>query len=277
MKTSKQNFIFLVISILFFSCEKTLDIKLPESEKQIVVDGQIVDRKGESFVKLSITNSFFSTDENQALSGASVKVSDNLGNTFQFFEAQPGLYLPDENFEAKAGLQYQLKAIANGKIISATSTMLDSLDNLTFRYLRVKPNNPLLKEGFYVYAKISDQIGVDNFFRAEFLLNGNRINTGAKDMILYKDRFFKDLKNVEGLLKFWDKNDRIKIKSGDQLVIKVYNMSGKTFDYYQALQDIPNQGGVFGKNPSNIPSNISGGLGLFQASSLKKAVLNIKD
>lgn len=277
MKTSKQNFIFLFLATLFFSCEKTLDIKLPEGEKQIVVDGQVIDKKGESYVKLSITNSFYSTNENSTLSGANVTVSDNLGNTFQFQETTPGMYLPDANFEAKKGVQYQLKVLANNKVVISNAIMLDSLEHLTFRYLRIKPNNPILKEGLYVYARISDQIGVDNFFRAEFLLNGNKINTSAKDLILYKDRFFKDLKNVEGLLKFWDKNDKIQIKAGDQLTIKVFNMSKGTFDYYQALQDIPNQGSVFGKNPSNVPSNISGGLGLFQASSLKKAVLNIKE
>ncbi len=37
------------------------------------------------------------------------------------------------------------------------------------------------------------------------------------------------------------------------------------YHYKKALKETPSQGGMYGKNPANVPSNIIGGLGLFYA------------
>ena len=62
-------------------------------------------------------------------------------------------------------------------------------------------------------------------------------------------------------------SDVEKPQMGDVVTLKLISISEETYEYLQALSETPMQGGLFGKTPANVPSNIEGGLGWFQASS----------
>ncbi|HYF67865.1 MAG TPA: DUF4249 family protein, partial [Ohtaekwangia sp.] len=47
--------------------------------------------------------------------------------------------------------------------------------------------------------------------------------------------------------------------------VKLYALSPEAFHYLKAMKSVPSQGGIYGKNPANLPGNLSGALGIFHA------------
>ena len=112
----KYILIVFALIISLTSCEKIIDLELDNIDSPLVViEAHVINKEGFSFVKLSQSIDFYTPEAPPALSGASVSVSDDLGNTQLFLEDSLGTYLPqDSNFKGEAGQVYALKVEVNG-------------------------------------------------------------------------------------------------------------------------------------------------------------------
>lgn len=112
-----RNLLFLtVVSALFFSCEKVIDLDVPEGDPQLVVDAWYTDEDTSQFVKLSSTAPYFEEEETPRISGALVVLHTYNGNelesTFALEEepSKPGFYAFPGPAEIGKGYQLEIDA-----------------------------------------------------------------------------------------------------------------------------------------------------------------------
>lgn len=258
--------LFASIAFLFLtlaSCEDVIEIQPGTQQALIAVEGVIVNKAGESFVLLSTTKPYFTTGSPAPVTHASVAVSDDQHNVISFGEAEPGRYIGPADFAGVPGRTYSLSVEVYGQVVTAQSTMPDSVEFSNVRLEYIGKNDVDKQEGHYLYGTLSSDDTESSYFKSEVYVNGIRRQKTAADLQIFDDRYFSGLGNIEGTFGHWTNDDRL--EKNDVINIRVYTLSKPAYDYLKALKDTPSQGGLYGRNPANVPSNIHGGLGLFQA------------
>jgi hypothetical protein len=99
-------------------------------------------------------------------------------------------------------------------------------------------------------------------------VNGARYMKTAGDIEVFDDRFLTGITSgKETMLGYWsdDETDDQSLRIGDVIEIRMCSISRDAFDYLSVLKSTPAMGGMFRKNPADVPSNIDGDLGLFHA------------
>lgn len=259
----------LLAVILFSSCEKVVDVKLENSESKPVVEGLVTNQPGMSYVKLTQSGSYFDVQHPEYIGGAVVEISDNNGDITIFHESSPGYYIPDAAFTGKVGQTYTLKVITGNSILMAHSFMrqVAEIEKITTKFF--DENNAEGREkGYYAYVSFFELPGEGDSYKIDLYANGESMVKKPGDLFFFDDRFIDGGHAVD-----WDFDATL--KKGDSITMKMYSLSPEGYKFYAAMLDIGEAGGLFGKNPANIPTNIIGdAFGYFGASaiSFKSAV-----
>lgn len=256
--------------LILSSCTKVVDLKLNEPESKVAVDGLISNRAGESFVKLAYTKGYLSSEAPETIIDAQVSVRDNNGNLTLFNASDnEGLYLPPTDFVGEVGKTYTLDAQYDGESLSAESTMNDTVSGNNVNVIKADVTDPYLEAGYHLLATIKKNKEEDSFYKGEIFINGVKQMTTASDIVAFDDRMFEVGEELEARFFSWAETleDDEKPQMGDVVTLQLISISEESYEYLQALSETPMQGGLFGKTPANVPSNIEGGLGWFQASS----------
>lgn len=112
-------FLTLLLIIVLFSCKEIYKHDPRHPEELIIVDGLITDSMGPHLVKLShvqvvendpvLYESFYApAGHHEYLTGATVVVADDKGNSHFFRENRPGHYYSDAGFAGVPGTGYKL-------------------------------------------------------------------------------------------------------------------------------------------------------------------------
>lgn len=255
-----RNFFFATLSLLLFSCEKVVEIDLNDANQQMIVEGLVSDEMDESFVQLSKTASFYETNDFEMVQGATVRIADSEGNSFDFLEVSPGRYQPAAGFAGVPGRTYTLSVEAEGQTISGTSTMpaavvLDSLvpDPFDAPFGGVEGNHRLLQY-------FSDGAATQNFYRSVVYVDGLR----QTDILVFDDQLFNgahtELPVFQNLF-----------ESGEQVEIQLLSTTEHYYDYFLAVSSDGN--GFASAAPGNPTSNLVGDAdGYFSAVSSSRAM-----
>ena len=269
MKTLKTLIAITLVGITTVSCQKVVDLKVDDPDPQVAVEGMISNHLNESYVKLEWTKPYFSKEAPKPVINARVVIMDGNGANIPFQETTAGFYIAPAGFTGKPGTAYQLDVKYNGGTLQATATMPDTVSILNLELVKANAEDPRLDAGYYLYGTLGEQPRIRNYFKAETFVNGVKNMITADDIEVFNDEYFENQGYVPVELNFWPLEDDKEpgLHPGDSISLKVWSISQQGFEYYSALSDTPMQGGIFGKNPANLPSNIEGGLGWFQASS----------
>ena len=268
----KSLFILLLSAFvaLLSSCTKVVDLKLNEPESKIAVDGMISNQAGDSYIKLAYSKGYLSSDAPETIIDAQVSVRDNEGNLTLFTASdEEGIYLPPANFVGEVGKTYTLEIQYEGGSISAQSTMPDTVSGNNVYVVKADMTDPYLDAGYHLMTTIKKFKTETSYYKAEVYVNGVKKMTTASDIVVFDDIEFEQNDELEVNLDFWPESleDAKKPQPGDVVTLQLISINQETFEYLRALSETPMQGGLFGKTPANVPSNIEGGLGWFQASS----------
>lgn len=272
-----KNISILLLSAfvaILSSCTKVVDLKLNEPETKIAIEGMISNQAGGSFVRLAYTKGYLSSDTPETIFDAQVSVRDNEGNLTLFSASdEEGMYLPPAGFVGQVGKTYTLDVQYEGGTVSAQSTMLDTVSGNNVYVIKAGINDPYLEAGYHLMATIKKFKTETSYYKAEVFVNGVKKMTTASDIVVFDDIEFEQNDQLEAALNSWseDLEDDEKLKMGDVVTLQLISINKQTFEYLLALSETPMQGGLFGKTPANVPSNIEGGLGWFQASSFGSA------
>ncbi|MDR3695082.1 DUF4249 domain-containing protein [Mucilaginibacter sp.] len=253
----KKIYIYALVSmfaITAVSCTKVIDLKLANDSGKLVIEGNITNVNGPQYIVLSRNVPFTSTNTYPPVSGATVTVSDDQGNTYPFLEAPAGTYTAP-SIAAVADRTYKMTVITGGVTYTATSVMpaAVSLDSVTSKTSNFDPKGN--RRGITVH--LQDPPGIANQYRFVLWVNGVEVNT-----VFAFDDEFTDGRYVNGDLV----ENATDIYAGDSVRVEMQCIDKPIYTYWVTLMNQQRDSPGGGVAPSNPPSNISPAcLGYFSA------------
>lgn len=282
-----MKYILFILSVLLFaSCERDITLDLPKTEPKIVVDGY-VELNLPPYIILSRSQGYFDPINSGTLNNlpernAVVTLSDGI-NTVVLTELDTVI-----NGTSVGGIYAALNPVNLFPTMIGTAGLTYTLDILTSDGKRVtsktKLQNPIaldstwfeIQEGKdtlgFTWAFLSDPDTIDNCYRwfskrsnkdeqffAPFgsafedkFINGQTFKFGYNRAALQNSTAIDDNNEEAGFFKV-----------GDTIVIKFCAIDRSTYEFWRdAETQLGNNGSPFAV-PSNVKSNINGGLGLF--------------
>jgi hypothetical protein len=287
-------FSLLAIAFTFFlaSCEDVINVDLPEGESELVVDAMLTDDPGEQLVKLRMTHGYLNNNRLRGATGATVKVTDLFGRTFDFIE-DPGTGnykwkpLPGDTIPfGIAGNVYTLDVKYNGNEFYSVAFMdsvlrIDSL-GVEFRE-EARIGGEVIKAGYVLTMKARDIPGEGNCYWFRTYRNGVRYNRPNEINLAYDGAFGPGSDNVDIIPPIVASLSPERFDAGDTIVVECLSIGIPTFTYLLLARSQMTNGGLFAVPPSNVPSNIKNrdensktkALGWFGAASVERKGIRI--
>lgn len=249
------------------ACEKVIDIDLDKVEKKYVIEGWLTDQVGDARVSISRTKDFSDNNNIDAISGATVTVTDNDGQTIDFSETAAGIYTAPA-LSGISGKTYTLSVKINDQTYTATSTMpakinMDTLyitEDYLFGELRKNAN-----------VEYQDPPGKGQHYRFIRYINGVK----SKGIYIENDDY-NDGNRPIVKLRSRGGDDEEEIKSGDIVKVEMLCIDEAVHDYWYSFLVSGATGDNNTASPANPQSNISGGiLGYFSAQTLQSKTVTV--
>jgi hypothetical protein len=262
------NYMILLLLLVLSSCEKAIDLKLPDNAPKYVIEGVLTNEAGGCRATISQTKAFTDDNHFNGISGATVSILAN-GITKVLAETSAGVY-QDLTFTGIPGNTYQLKVQIDGKIFTASCTMPQPvpLDSVYVREQQGtnKDGSPLK----YAIAQYRDPAAAQNYYRFIQYVNGKK----EKTVFIANDEFTNG-NVVNNRLSFSNDNDDSarNIRSGDRITVELLCLAPAVYQYWYSLK---NNAGGDGNNaaPSNPDTNLSGGaLGYFSVHTIQRKIV----
>ncbi len=280
---------------LLFSCQKDIEVKLPDAQAKICVDGKI-EPGLPPFVILTHNMPYFGAADLNALQNmfvhdAVVKISN--GATTVTLTEYCSQSLPDSIMPIVAaftgvdaaslkslnyclyttfnsavwgviGATYKLSIDVSGKSLTSTTKILDPipLDSIWYKYIKVNRYGDSL--GF-VYAHLTDPAAEGNAYRWFAMRRGKDQSFIAPSGSVFDDKFINgksfDFAYNRGSVpnsKAWDDNSSEAgyFKIGDTVIVKYCTIDHAAFDFFRHVDvAVYSQKNPFAA-PTSVPSNV---------------------
>lgn len=260
----KLIYILLFISFVFTSCEKVIDVDLKNSTQQIVIEANITNVNEQQTILISKSGNFSESNTFTKVSGATVNVQEENGQTYTFTESAPGVYKSTINFSGIAGKNYTANISMLGTNYTAQSKMPNqiSLDTLLAEKIFFAGEDRII-----IKPQYKDPQGLGNYYYLMQFVNGIK----TKGVFVYDDRF-----NDGGIVTRPLLNTDATIKSGDTVTVELQCIDFDTYKFYVGLGSISNDGFFGATTPSNPPSNFNkNALGYFAAHTVHRKTIII--
>lgn len=258
----KIHFFILVAVITFFSsCEKVIPVKLDEGTSQLTVDAFLDDKPGAQKIRLTKTGAYFNNVPNPAATGATVKITDDQGHTYNFVDnANSGDYIwtpsPGDTLVRLFNV-YTLSVIYGGEQFQAISTAFPAppIDSVTYTPLKNasgKSSKTAYSASFYAH----DIAGMANFYWIKSYKNGVFYSKPGQ-MNLSQDGAFSG--ETDGLAFIYPIRVAIVPDSAnvnDSITVNIYAIDPETYFFLNEVVEQTTNSGLFATPPSNVSTNI---------------------
>jgi len=295
----KLTIILILLALTFFSCEKEINIKLPESERKLVVEGSI-EQNTPPFIMLTKTIDYFgptdlTTLQNLFVHNATVTVSNGT-NSVQLTEIctnqLPDSLLPqiaqlvsvsvadlkafglclytslDTTIFGQIGKTYSLTIQAEGQTLTSSTTIPTPIPMNRFWY----KDQPGYTNYGYLWFNQSDPPEYGNAYRiytqrigkdARFIpANGSVWNDQLINGLTFDAFIFRGHEpNSTNPDDFGDLSTYF--MQGDTIAIKFCTIDLPHFEFWESFETASFNGGNPFAAPTTIKTNINGGLGIW--------------
>lgn len=255
-----------LLFLMFFqlSCQKVVDLHLKNAAQQYIVEGNITDQPGPYRVTLSRTYAFTSSYLFNGVTGASVEVWDNTGDSERLQEKEPGIY-ETWHLTGQEGKTYFLRIAVDNKVFTATSTMPH---RVSFDSLIIQPEPNSDKIDLAAVPLFTDPKGQGNSYRFNQYING----------VLDKTLYYQNDDFTDGQPSAWPllrPDPDSTLRPMDQVTVDMQCIDKPMYKYwFSADQSSTGNGGNI---PSNPVTNLEGGaLGYFSAHTSQVRVVVVK-
>jgi hypothetical protein len=269
----KIYIVFVIATLVFSGCEKVIDVKLDTGVSQLTVSAFINSKPSAQVIVLSKTAGYFNNAPCPAATGASVKISDNKGNTFNFTDyTGEGRYtwLPlVGDTLVRAGYSYTLSIAYSSEQYQSVSIAnpVPKIDSLNYE-LR-KGDNPTGPKAYYASFFARDIKGRPDFYWIKSFQDGSLLS--PQDINLSIDGAIGG-PGGDGLPFIvpvrQSINPRDGFNAGDTCAVEVHSISAELYFFFLEVQTQTRNGGLFATPPANVSTNIKN----INASSPIKAV-----
>ena len=273
MKYLQTSSCLLVLLIAFSSCEKVIDLDLPDGEKLIYLDAWITDQPGVQTIRLLQAVNYMDQNQPSPVSDASIKLTDITINKSYNFSYNNGSYSYDPGSGQSIGItghQYKLDITYKGEKFEASDMLprVAKIDSLTLEHKDQKSD--FEREGFYAELYARDLIGATDYYWIRTFKNG-KLNPYLEDMLSIDGSFEEGI--ADGFVFIPPFREGVTsgehpYQKGDEIQVLVRSVSKDSYLFMeQAMEQIANDG-MFAEVLQNVPSNIfnsktNGGLKLY--------------
>ena len=260
----KKNLFYIIVVALLYtlsSCEKVVDVGLPEGQSLPYVDGWITDQPGIQQIKLLKAVNYMSQQQPEPISNAQVIVTDITGNKTYNFSYDNGAYKYDAGAGGIGviGHSYRLDITYNGEHFEATDMLnrTTPIDSITYEFKEKESDDE--KEGYYAKFFARDAIGATDYYWIRTYRN-DALNPYVGEMVSIDGSFYEDASDgfvfIEPFREGITSGEK-PYEKGDEVKVVVRSLSKQSYDFLDQLIDQLYSGGMFSKILTNVPSNIT--------------------
>lgn len=270
MKIKAIYILSILLTLALSSCEDIVQLESPKSNNFLVVEATLTNLPGPQKIMLTKSQAYFDNSAVPKISGAEVKVRDNMGREYVFVEQkdQAGTYVWQPNIATevlgKMGMTYQLSIKWSNEQFTASSTMrrVPPIDSLLYQFDEAsgrQRGDDKPKEGYEAQFFAKDFLGLGDCYRVKTYKNGKLFNDPSNISVIYDGAFQQGASASDGLIfnlpirrsispELYLENDLIKVE--------LYSISQDQFNFYSQARLELNNAGLFSRPAANIPTNI---------------------
>ncbi|HKL03437.1 MAG TPA: DUF4249 domain-containing protein [Cryomorphaceae bacterium] len=300
----RHHFILLFLAAIFlvYGCEKNIEIDVPPTAPQIVVEGNI-ETGQPPIVLLSRTNGFFEPVSAESIAASYISDADVRVNGISLDQVcvsdlpeelrttvSLALGIPldqlsaldvcayigfDNTLTGQENTSYKLEVDVDGEYISAVTHIpgIVQPDSVWFRLWADSP-----RFGF-LYSSVTDPDTLNNAYRVFTRRLESQNNDNPADRVFYAplqsafiDEFFNGQTAEVTLTRGMPSNSTRPtdqgesegfFESGDRVILKFCSTDEPTYQFFRTFDAQQGTNGSPFSAPSNIISNIDGGLGIW--------------
>lgn len=269
--------LLIIVGVGLFSCEKVIDLDVPEGDTQLVVDAWYTTEDTIQFVQLSTTAPYFEDAQTPRVSGAQVVLytheNGSVSNTEVLTEdpINSGQYPFTAPAELGKGYQLEVEAPGFDLVRSDVQTILETPEIYDMFWEEHSAAFDDSLAIFRVYLSTYEFEGSGDFYRWFIFVDGEYQNE-PRDLNLAND----DLVNGVALSQYSVSSKRYRL--GEEVLIKQARINKSAYDYLSLLLlQTAGAGSPFDTPPAPLKGNMKfvdgtgQALGFFGASSIQKA------
>jgi hypothetical protein len=242
-----KNLIFLIPVLLFFSCEKVIDVDLNEANENIVIEARLNAEEKTVEVLISKTTGYFNPEEIQFINDAQVTISNQNGDIQKIELLANGLYKANVNLDLtdsiKIEVAHDLGFYASTSSIVSKSE-LSLIQTIKAEAPGVSGNQYLLRVG------ITDDTNFENYYMFETYKGGNKVESFSGGYDIVSD----DITN-DGLINYLFFGSFHEL--GDTVNLRLMSINKDAYNYFGDLGQLTSSGAASASpaNPINNWSN----------------------
>jgi hypothetical protein len=293
-----QLYCFFFFIIVFFSCERTIDLKVNSQPAKLVVDASI-ENNGTPLVVLSNSLNYFSTITPQQLSASFVhnaiitvgdssktvqlienNYTDSSGYKFYYYTVD--FSNPFKVLTGKLNTTYHLKIqLADSSVYTSTTTIPPLRKTCDSLWWTPAPNNPDTTR-CVLFGLFHDPPGLGDYVRYFTSVNSQPFYPGYTSA--FDDQVTDGSTYTFQIPQGYNKNDTLKISSddfgffhrGDDIVFKFCDIDKATYDFWRTWEYAYQSNGNPFSSPVKVIDNISNNaLGVFCGYAAQYIPINI--
>lgn len=248
----------LVVVASLTACEEELDVTLGKSTPQLTVEGWLSNQLTTQTIRLTVSQDYFNNTAATGASGATVRVTDNLGNTYNFTESTTSAGDYTSNFQGAIGSTYSLYVQYQNEEYQSTTTLtrVPAVDSITTK--KSDPDSPGpngASEGYTAEFFANEIPGVGDNYRIKVYRNGELLND-PQNIVIFQDTNVDGLPFILPIRRNIDPSDGEGYALGDVVKVEVLSISAEAYEFFNQLQTQTTNGGLFADPIANVPSNI---------------------
>ena len=279
-----RKYLLPLLAFILCACTEKVDLRSrSDYHDYLAVEATLTDRPEDpQQIVLSRTISYFHTETQPMVKGASVKVND-----VTFSEKEPGIYRAPEGYACEPGVEYKLRIrLPEGDTYAAEAEMpeagfrMDAID-YAFAGGMTMDSDSLWTVAIWGYEK-----DIDSYYLLTHAVNGNY---QPFSMALVSDDKFFNHNDVKGFpITALMQSEYLRKQYGDcfkylerddEVTLEIWTLDKGYYDFLLSLTmnsvSIP----LFTPQPANVPTNIRGEhvLGYFAVCPVARASVEIED
>lgn len=262
MKNFKLYIVALIALYTFSSCEKVVDLKLPDGQDLPYLDAWITNQPGKQTIKFLRAVNYLDSKAPEPVTGAQIVLTDVTGNKTYNFTYQNGAYVYDAGAAAigVVGHTYKLSINWDGQQFEATDVLnrVTTIDSIAVEYRGKDDIESDEKEGYYAEMHARDLAGGTDYTWIRTYRNGS-LNYYVTEMVAIDASFYENVSDGYTFIEPFREgitNGEHPYLKGDVVTVKLRSLSKPSYDFMDQLIDQLYSGGLFAKVLQNVPSNI---------------------
>ena len=263
MRTKVIKYISVVVlGASLTACERVIDLDMPKGEALPYVDAWITDQPGVQTIKFLKAVEYQSSSAPEAVSDATITLTDVTAGTTYPFTYQNGAY----NYDAGSasigvvGHTYKLSIDWKGEKFEATDELKrpSILDSLTGEFKEEEGDD---KAGYYAKLYAHDPVGAVDYCWVRTYRNGT-LNYHVGEMLAADGSFGGDEGISDGFAfipPFRDgiTSDQEPYQKGDVVKVLLRSLSKPSHQFIEQTIEQLTSGGLFAKVLMNVPANVN--------------------